>query len=202
MPTVLTTDPETGELGDPRDLPQTVLSLLRRDHPELGEVFDLGDLRAPSGCIAITDPVEHLHKQPLARRAPRGEHAVSLLRARDGELGAVVVSFGPGEVASVERVAWVWPFADARRFAVESGLVALFDYDRVGGLDPIQSSRFAALAALGPDRPAAIVALPRVRWNAIVCRPPPSGNHFYSAHWALGPRDEPLALVVDFAVFP
>lgn len=198
----LEANPETGELFDSRDIAATVTALFRRAHPQVVGIFSLGSFRTKSGRIAVVDPIAHLHKQPLVRRAPKGEHSVSLCTTRGGEVGAVIVAFAQGEVASVERATWVWPFADASRFAVDSGLVALCDYEEVGELDPIRRERLSALTALTPDVPGALVALPGIRkWNVLVCRPAPEGNHFYSAHWALDTAGEPIALIVDFAVF-
>ncbi len=200
--TVFEVNPETGELSDRRDMPTVVSSLLRRAHPQLADFRELGALRTRTGCLAVVDPISHLHKQPLSRRAPKGEHPVSLCTTQGGELGAVLVSFAQGEVASVERATWVWPFADSLRYGVESGLVALLDYDEVNELDPIRTERLSLLSSLPPEIPGAVVSLPRVRkWNAVVCRPAPDGNHFYSAHWALDAAGAPLALILDFAAF-
>ena len=200
--TVFDVNPETGELSDRRDMPTVVSSLLRRAHPQLADFRELGALRTRTGCLAVVDPISHLHKQPLSRRAPKGEHPVSLCTTQGGELGAVLVSFAQGEVASVERATWVWPFADSLRYGVESGLVALLDYDEVNELDPIRTERLSLLSSLPPEIPGAVVSLPRVRkWNAVVCRPAPDGNHFYSAHWALDAAGAPLALILDFAAF-
>ena len=200
--TVFEVNPETGELSDRRDMPTVVSSLLRRAHPQLADFRELGALRTRTGCLAVVDPISHLHKQPLSRRAPKGEHPVSLCTTQGGELGAVLVSFAQGEVASVERATWVWPFADSLRYGVESGLVALLDYDEVNELDPIRTERLSLLSSLPPDVSGALVSLPRVRkWNAVVCRPAPDGNHFYSAHWALNAGGATLALILDFAAF-
>ena len=200
--TVFEVNPETGELSDRRDMPTVVSSLLRRAHPQLADFRELGALRTRTGCLAVVDPISHLHKQPLSRRAPKGEHPVSLCTTQGGEIGAVLVSFAQGEVASVERATWVWPFADSLRYGVESGLVALLDYDEVNELDPIRTERLSLLSSLPPEIPGAVVSLPRVRkWNAVVCRPAPDGNHFYSAHWALDAAGAPLALILDFAAF-
>lgn len=200
--TVFEVNPETGELSDRRDMPTVVSSLLRRAHPQLADIRELGPLRTTTGCLAVVDPISHLHKQPLSRRAPKGEHPVSLCMTQGGEVGAVLVSFAQGEAASVERATWVWPFADSVRYGVESGLVALFDYDEVNELDPIRTERLSRLASLPPDVSGALVSLPRVRkWNAVVCRPAPDGNHFYSAHWALDAGGATLALILDFAAF-
>ena len=200
--TVFEVNPETGELSDKRDMPTVVSALLRRAHPQLADIRERGALRTTTGCLAVVDPIAHLHKQPLSRRAPKGEHPVSLCMTQGGEVGAVLVSFAQGEVASVERATWVWPFADSVRYGVESGLVALFDYDEVNELDPIRTERLSRLASLPPDVSGALVALPRVRkWNAVICRPAPDGNHFYSAHWALDAGGATLALILDFAAF-
>ena len=200
--TVFEVNPETGELSDKRDMPTVVSALLRRAHPQLADIRERGALRTTTGCLAVVDPIAHLHKQPLSRRAPKGEHPVSLCMTQGGEVGAVLVSFAQGEVASVERATWVWPFADSVRYGVESGLVALLDYDEVNELDPIRTERLSRLASLPPDVSGALVALPRVRkWNAVICRPAPDGNHFYSAHWALNAGGATLALILDFAAF-
>ena len=200
--TVFEMNPETGELSDRRDMPTVVSALLRRAHPQLADIRELGVLRTTTGCLAVVDPIAHQHKQPLSRRAPKGEHPVSLCTTQGGEVGAVLVSFEQGEAASVERATWVWPFADSVRYGVESGLVALFDYDEVNELDPIRTERLSRLASLPPDVSGALVSLPRVRkWNAVVCRPAPDGNHFYSAHWALNAGGATLALILDFAAF-
>jgi hypothetical protein len=200
--TVFEVNPETGELSDKRDMPTVVSALLRRAHPQLADIREREALRTTTGCLAVVDPIAHLHKQPLSRRAPKGEHPVSLCMTQGGEVGAVLVSFAQGEVASVERATWVWPFADAVRYGVESGLVALFDYNEVNELDPIRTERLSLLSSLPPDVSGALVSLPRVRkWNAVVCRPAPDGNHFYSAHWALNAGGATLALILDFAAF-
>ncbi len=200
--TVFEVNPETGELSDRRDMPTVVSALLRRAHPQLADIRELGALRTTTGSLAVVDPIAHQHKQPLSRCAPKGEHPVSLCMTQGGEVGAVLVSFAQGEVASVERATWVWPFADAVRYGVESGLVALFDYDEVNELDPIRTERLSLLASLASDVSGALVSLPRVRkWNAVVCRPAPDGNHFYSAHWALNAGGATLALILDFAAF-
>ena len=200
--TVFEVNPETGELSDRRDMPTVVSSLLRRAHPQLADFRELGALRTRTGCLAVVDPISHLHKQPLSRRAPKGEYLVSLCMTQGGEVGAVLVSFAQGEFASIERATWVWPFADSLRYGVESGLVALLDYDEVNELDPIRTERLSRLASLPPDVSGALVSLPRVRkWNAVICRPAPDGNHFYSAHWALDAGGATLALILDFAAF-
>ena len=78
----------------------------------------------------------------------------------------------------------------------------LADYDEVNELDPIRTERLSLLSSLPPDVSGALVSLPRVRkWNAVVCRPAPDGNHFYSAHWALDAAGATLALILDFAAF-
>ncbi len=200
--TVFEVNPETGELSDKRDMPTVVSALLRRAHPQLADIRELGALRTTTGCLTIINPIAHQHKQPLSRRAPKGEYLVSLCMTQGGEVGAVLVSFAQGEVASVERATWVWPFADSVRYGVESGLVALFDYNEVNELDPIRTERLSLLSSLPPDVSGALVSLPRVRkWNAVVCRPAPDGNHFYSAHWALDAGGATLALILDFAAF-
>jgi hypothetical protein len=200
--TVFEVNLETGELSDRRDMPTVVSALLRRAHPQLADIRELGALRTRTGCLAVVDPISHLHRQPLSRGAPKGEHPVSLCTTQGGEIGAVLVSFAQGEVASVERATWVWPFADSLRYGVESGLVALLDYDEVNELDPIRTERLSLLSSLPPEVPGAVVSLPRVRkWNVVVCRPAPDGNHFYSAHWALDAAGAPLALILDFATF-
>lgn len=87
-------------------------------------------------------------------------------------------------------------------YGVESGLVALLDYNEVNELDPIRTERLSLLASLASDVSGALVALPPVRkWNAVICRPAPDGNHFYSAHWALNAGGATLALILDFAAF-
>lgn len=200
--TVFEVNPETGELSDRRDMPTVVSALLRRAHPQLADIRELGALRTTTGSLAVVDPIAHQHKQPLSRCAPKGEHPVSLCMTQGGEVGAVLVSFAQGEAASVERATWVWPFADSVRYGVESELVALFDYNEVNELDPIRTERLSLLASLASDVSGALVSLPRVRkWNAVVCRPAPDGNHFYSAHWALDAGGAPLALILDFAAF-
>lgn len=200
--TVFEVNPETGELSDRRDMPTVVSALLRRAHPQLADIRELGALRTTTGSLAVVDPIAHQHKQPLSRCAPKGEHPVSLCMTQGSEVGAVLVSIAQGNVASVERATWVWPFADAVRYGVESGLVALFDYDEVNELDPIRTERLSLLASLASDVSGALVSLPRVRkWNAVVCRPAPDGNHFYSAHWALNAGGATLALILDFAAF-
>lgn len=200
--TVFEVNPETGELSDRRDMPTVVSALLRRAHPQLADIRELGALRTTTGSLAVVDPIAHQHKQPLSRCAPKGEHPVSLCMTQGGEVGAVLVSFAQGEAASVERATWVWPFADSVRYGVESELVALFDYNEVNELDPIRTERLSLLASLASDVSGALVSLPRVRkWNAVVCRPAPDGNHFYSAHWALDASGATLALILDFAAF-
>ena len=200
--TVFEMNPETGELSDRRDMPTVVSALLRRAHPQLADIRELGALRTTTGSLAVVDPIAHQHKQPLSRCAPKGEHPVSLCMTQGGEVGAVLVSIAQGKVASVERATWVWPFADSVRYGVESGLVALLDYDEVNELDPIRTERLSLLASLASDVSGALVSLPRVRkWNAVVCRPAPDGNHFYSAHWALDAGGATLALILDFAAF-
>lgn len=200
--TVFEVNPETGELSDRRDMPTVVSALLRRAHPQLADIRELGALRTTTGSLAVVDPIAHQHKQPLSRCAPKGEHPVSLCMTQGGEVGAVLVSFAQGEAASVERATWVWPFADSVRYGVESELVALFDYNEVNELDPIRTERLSLLASLASDVSGALVSLPRVRkWNAVVCRPAPDGNHFYSAHWALDAGGATLALILDFAAF-
>ena len=200
--TVFEVNPETGELSDKRDMPTVVSALLRRAHPQLADIRELGALRTTTGSLAVVDPIAHQHKQPLSRCAPKGEHPVSLCMTQGGEVGAVLVSIAQGNVASVERATWVWPFADSVRYGVESGLVALFDYNEVNELDPIRTERLSLLSSLPPDVSGALVSLPRVRkWNAVVCRPAPDGNHFYSAHWALDAGGATLALILDFAAF-
>ncbi len=200
--TVFEVNPETGELSDRRDMPTVVSALLRRAHPQLADIRELGALRTTTGSLAVVDPIAHQHKQPLSRCAPKGEHPVSLCMTQGSEVGAVLVSIAQGNVASVERATWVWPFADSVRYGVESGLVALFDYDEVNELDPIRTERLSLLSSLPPDVSGALVSLPRVRkWNAVVCRPAPDGNHFYSAHWALDAGGATLALILDFAAF-
>lgn len=200
--TVFEIDPETGELSDRRDMSTVVSALLRRTHPQVAGVVELGAFRTTTGELAVVDPIAHLHKQPLSRRAPKGEHPVSLCTTQGGEVGAVLVSLAQGAVASVERATWVWPFADSTRYGTKSGLVALVDYNEVNELDPVRTERLSSLASLPPEVLGSFVSLPRVRkWNAVVCRPASDGNHFYSAHWALDAAGQPLALILDFAAF-
>src|SRR5688572_11504991 len=104
---ILSVDPETGELTDPRDLPRTIRALLQ-GHPQVRSVHELGKLRLPSGELSIAD-TDHLHKRPLARRVPRRQHPVTLLCGDDpSEVGAVVIRFGEGTIAAVERATGVF----------------------------------------------------------------------------------------------
>ena len=77
--TVFEMNPETGELSDKRDMPTVVSSLLRRTHPQLADIRDLGALRTTTGCLAVVDPIAHLHKQPLSRVAPKGDLRTELM---------------------------------------------------------------------------------------------------------------------------
>jgi hypothetical protein len=196
-------NPDTGEILDVRDLPRTIQALVDGVHPEVRSVQRLGELRLVTRSIAVVDPILHLHKSALVRHVPSGKHEVTLLLGDDPTVvGAAVVRFAEGKVATVERAVATWPFACDRAFSLASGLAGVVDYNGVNRLDPDRRAELSALAQLAPGSIGAIVSLPRLRrWSMMVCRPAPDGDGFYSSHWALDACDAPLALVVDFAVF-
>jgi hypothetical protein len=202
--TFLLPHPETGEIVDRRDVPGTILELLRSPgHSQVRRVQKLGALRLRSGEVSIADPVSHLHKQPLVRGAPRGQHEVTLLCGEEpSEVGAVVVRFGEGEIVTVERAQGTWPYQDERTFSLPGGLGGIFDYAMASRLTPDGVREIASLVKLEDGQPGALISLPRVRtWNVALFRPSPAGDPFYSTWWALDGEGSPLALVVDCALF-
>ncbi|WP_272425168.1 hypothetical protein [Polyangium jinanense] len=196
-------DPDTGEISDGRDFDRTIRALVTGAHPDVRKTMGMGHLRIASGEVAIADPIHHFHKQPLEREAPRGAHEISFLFGEsDAHVGAVVLRFAEGEIASVERAAWTFPFREATVFGLASGLAAIFDYREVSELDPPRRPELMSLIELEDGEAGILVALPRIRkWNIALCRASPETGTFYSCHWALDRRGEPLALVVDFAAF-
>lgn len=193
-------DPDSGEIRDHRDLEAVVRALVSRTARNIDE-RTLGTLRIPSGAVSVADPLNHLHKQSLVRRAPIGEHDVSTVHDSDAStLAALVVRFAEGDITAVERAVVSWPFADERVFSLASGCCAVFDSDPVAKLAPPKLEALTAMIASATrDAPAAVVSPPRARsWNIVVCRAPKQTDGYYSTHWALG-RSGPLALVVDFA---
>lgn len=198
--TILSENPETGELTDPRDLPRTIRALLQ-GHPQVRSVHELGKLRLPGGEVSIAD-TDHLHKQPLVRGVPRRQHPVTLLCGDDPtEVGAVVIRFGEGEVATVERAANTFPYHEDDRLGLKGTLCAVFDYRTAGNLRKPED--VSALLVLGDAQPGALIAIPGLSrpWNVLVFRPALDGSTFYSLWWALDGDGSPLALVIDCAVF-
>lgn len=198
--TILSADPDTGELVDPRDLPRTIRALLH-GHPQVRHTHELGPLRLPSGQLSIAD-IDHLHKQPLVRRVPRRQHPVTLLCGDDpSEAGAVLIRFGAGEVEAVERVRGTFPFHDDERLHLAGPLCALFD--AAAGAALPAPEQVSAHLVLDDDRPGALISVPGARqpWNIAVIRPARDGSTFYSAWWALDAAGSPLALVLDCALF-
>ncbi|WAS93726.1 hypothetical protein [Nannocystis punicea] len=200
--TILAADPDTGEMTDPRDMQRTI-RLLLQGHPDVRRVHELGKLKLPRGEVSIAD-TDHLHKQPLQRRVPRRQHPVTLLCGDDpAEVGAVVIRFGEGEVARVERAQGTFPYAEDDRLWLKGTVAAIFDYSTAGNLYEPERKRVEALLVLPDDQPGALIAVPGLSkpWNVAVFRPALDGATFYSAWWALDAADEPLALVVDCALF-
>ncbi len=191
----------TGEVRDARDVPSVVRALVAGEHPHARSVIDVGELRLPSGEIAVVDPVRHVHKQPLASRAPIGRHPTSLILGASGDVAAaMIVRFSNDRPARVERATFRWPFADEERFSLPSGYAAVFAYREVDPFVPLREAELAPLRTLAVGTAGNLVALPRVRkWNAALCRAPTVSDGFYTAWWALAADDEPVALIVDFA---
>ncbi|MDC0670179.1 hypothetical protein [Nannocystis radixulma] len=200
--TILVENPETGELTDPRELPRTIRALLQ-GHPQVRSVHELGKLRLPGGEVSIAD-THQLHKQPLVRSVPRRQHPVTLLCGDDPtEVGAVVIRFGEGEVATVERALNTFPYDEDDRLRLQGKHCAVFDYRTVRNLHEPERERISALLVLGDEQPGALIAIPGLSrpWNVLVFRPALDGDTFYSMWWALDGEGSPLALVIDCALF-
>jgi hypothetical protein len=202
--TVLGADPETGEIRDPRDIHAVVRALVTGSHTGVRERVVLGKVRLRSGMISVADPRDHLHKQPLVRSAPIGEHSVTALYGSDPTTAvALVIHFADGEVTDVERApSCAGPSRTSVRSPCARAPAQSSISDPIARLTPPKLEELSeAIASAIADAPAALVSLPRVRtWNVVACRVPGPTHGFYSTHWALG-RQGPLALVVDFATF-
>jgi Protein of unknown function (DUF4241) len=186
-------------------------------------IIKLGSIDAPTGRVVSCDPFFVESAIPFERKVAPGEYEVQLSLADLPDWGRRVamarVLIRPHEdVHRFEQA--TMELTDSNRYFVDSGLgsfmdeltrqrfaelLASFYQARPEGnyYDDVLAAEFKRSAA-NPDDPQDVGS-----WNMHIIRDPPMriamfssglGDGAYESFWALGEKDEPLALVTDFGI--